>query len=178
MAQNQPDASQRLGQLGISALQGLFGSRFSGVFSSYRPIGSELDPGPLAERLVSQGWTLTLPVTPPADGPETLKFYAWTQGEVLQAGSLGIEEPAAHTQALWPDLILVPLLAFNRQGGRLGYGKGHFDRTLAMLRQDRQVKAVGLAYAEQEVAQLPLEPHDQPLDAILTEREFIQVIRG
>lgn len=178
LAQDQPDAGRLLARQGVSGLPALFEPGFAGIVSSYRPIGSELDPGQLSLQLAAQGWTLALPVTPAKPTPGALQFRAWRPSDPLERSSFGIEEPVAGADIMVPDLILVPLLAFDRRGGRLGYGQGHFDRTLAMLRKERQVKAVGLAYAGQELDRLPLEPHDQPLDAILTEREFIPVYRG
>jgi 5-formyltetrahydrofolate cyclo-ligase len=78
-------------------------------------------------------------------------------------------------EAVAPDLVIAPLLAFDRKGGRLGQGAGHYDRTLANLRALKPVFVLGLGYAGQEVAEIPLEAHDQRLDAILTETEYIEV---
>ena len=114
------------------------------------------------------------PVTPPRDQPSPLTFRAWTPGETLARGSFGVHEPT-EGEIVTPDLILVPLLAFDRRGHRLGYGQGHFDRTLEALRNKGKVAAVGLAFAGQELPEIPTEPHDQALDAILTEKEYIPV---
>ncbi len=82
------------------------------------------------------------------------------------------------TKQAEPDLLLVPLLAFDRFGGRLGYGAGHYDRTLEHLRAKKPIIAVGLAFADQEIERVPMHDHDQRLDAVLTEREFIEVVLG
>jgi 5-formyltetrahydrofolate cyclo-ligase len=144
------------------------------IVAGYRPFRDEIDPLPLMLKLAAGGARLALPVTPPRGLASPLTFRAWNPGEALAAGGFGVHEPTGG-EAVTPDLILVPLLAFDRRGHRLGYGQGHFDRTLAGLRAGGPVTAVGLAFAEQEVAELPDEPHDQALDAILTEKEYIEV---
>jgi len=115
-------------------------------------------------RLAANGWTLALPVV---TGAAPLIFRAWTFGAALIAGERGISQPAAGA-ILRPALLLVPLLAFDAHGRRLGYGGGHYDRTLEALRRDGTVTAIGLAFDAQEVAQIPAGPHDQRLDWILT----------
>jgi 5-formyltetrahydrofolate cyclo-ligase len=144
------------------------------IVAGYRPFRDEIDPAPLMLNLAASGARLALPVTPPRDQPSPLTFRAWNPGEALAAGGFGVHEPTGG-EIVVPDLILVPLLAFDRRGHRLGYGQGHFDRTLEALRAKGSVTAVGLAYAGQELAELPAEPHDQALDAILTEKEYIRV---
>ncbi|MDQ0465130.1 5-formyltetrahydrofolate cyclo-ligase [Caulobacter ginsengisoli] len=144
------------------------------IVAGYRPFRDEIDPLPLMLKLAAAGARLALPVTPPRDQPSSLTFHAWSPGEALAAGGFGVHEPTGG-EVVIPDLILVPLLAFDRRGHRLGYGQGHFDRTLEALRKTGAITAVGLAYAGQEVAGLPDEPHDQALDAILTEKEYIRV---
>jgi 5-formyltetrahydrofolate cyclo-ligase len=144
------------------------------IVAGYRPFRDEIDPLPLMLKLAAAGARLALPVTPPRDQPSPLTFRAWTPGEALAAGGFGVDEPTGG-EVVTPDLILVPLLAFDRRGHRLGYGQGHFDRTLEALRAKGKVTAVGLAFAGQEVPELPAEPHDQALDAILTEKGYIEV---
>ena len=106
-----------------------------------------------------------------------MEFRRWDLGAVLEPDSLGVPSPLRSASVAHPDLIVVPLLAFDRRGGRLGQGGGFYDRTLAALRRDRPVFALGLAYAGQELDEVPTDPHDQRLDAILTETEFIPVSR-
>lgn len=144
------------------------------IVAGYQPFRDEIDPLPLMLKLAAAGARLALPVTPPRDQPSPLTFRAWAPGEALERGGFGVHEPTAG-EVVTPDLVLVPLLAFDRRGHRLGYGQGHFDRTLESLRAKGTVTAVGLAYAGQELPELPAEPHDQALDAILTEKEYIPV---
>lgn len=142
-------------------------------FSSYHAMGSELDPAPLAERLMAAGRRLALPVTVAADAP--LVFRAWSKGQEPVVDAFGVPSPPPSAQEVRPGLVICPLLAFDRTGARLGQGGGHYDRTLAALRQAGPVFVLGLAYAGQEVEGLPAEPHDQRLDAILTESGYIEV---
>ena len=135
-----------------------------GVISGYYPTTREFDPLPLLGRLAAQGWTLTLPAIV---GEAPLMFRRWRPGEPLRQGERAIMEPVSG-DVLTPRLLLVPLLAFDAQGARLGYGGGHYDRTLAALRRDNSIIAIGLAFDEQEVSELPIGPHDQRLDFILT----------
>lgn len=148
------------------------------VVSAYWPFRSEIDPRPLMQRLAALGCRIALPVTPKKGVAQPLRFHLWTPGTALAPRSFGVHEPGADAEEVRPDLLLVPLLAFDRHGGRLGYGAGHYDRTLEALRETRAVTAIGLAYAAQEVERLPIEAHDQPLDAILTERAYIPLTPG
>ncbi len=142
-------------------------------FSGYHPMGSEFDPRPLMRRLALGGAIAALPVA--ASRNEALAFRAWDLQEALEPDAFGIPAPSASAVAVVPDLVLTPVLGFDRRGNRLGQGAGHYDRTLANLRAARKVFVLGLAYAGQEVAELPAEVHDERLDAILTETEYIEV---
>lgn len=135
------------------------------------PMRSELDPRPLMRRLEALGATLALPRTPRRGQP--LTFHRWDAGTQLVTSRFGVTEPAPETALVTPDLVLVPLLAFDRTGARLGYGGGFYDVTLTALRAAGPVFALGLAYAAQEIDRVPTEPHDVRLDAVLTERELI-----
>ncbi|MGZ8362965.1 MAG: 5-formyltetrahydrofolate cyclo-ligase [Caulobacteraceae bacterium] len=166
LAKASPEAAvQAAGRLPDRLLQ-----RFA-VVAGYVPHGSEIDPGPLLARFEAAGARLALPVTVAADAP--LVFRAWVPGQDREPDALGVLTPPESAQALTPDLVITPLLAFDRRGGRLGQGGGHFDRTLAALDAGDGVFALGLAYAGQEVPAVPIEPHDRLLDAILTEKEYI-----
>ena len=133
----------------------------------YWPTGSEIDPRPLGLRLAAQGAALCLPtVTGPG---EPLAFRRWLPGDELVSDTIGMLGPAPGSEALRPDLVVTPLLAFDGAGRRLGQGGGYYDRTLEQLRREGGVFVLGLAFAGQEVEKLPAEPHDQPLDAVLTE---------
>lgn len=140
------------------------------IVSGYRAVGSEMDPQPLMTRLMETGASCALPV---AVVGEPLSFRAWKPGDPLAPDAFGAPAPLDGAGLVTPDLVICPLLAFDRRGGRLGQGGGHYDRTLQALRRERRVFVLGLAYAGQEVAELDLEPHDQRLDAILTETDYI-----
>ena len=149
------------------------------VVSAYWPFRHEIDPRPLMKRLAALGYVLALPMTPEKGSRDPLHFSRWSTDVVLTPRSFGVHEPASDAEHLTPDLLLVPLLAFDRRGGRLGYGAGHYDRTLKGLRAaNPRVRAIGVAFAAQEVEHLPTEPHDQPLDAVLTERAYIPITPG
>jgi 5-formyltetrahydrofolate cyclo-ligase len=146
-----------------------------GPAAVYYAQGGELDPTPLAERLAGAGVAVALPVARSRDG--LLQFRRWTPGEALEPDAVGVPSPPEAAEVVTPRLVVAPLLAFDRQGGRLGQGGGHYDRTLSNLRAAGEVFVLGLAYAGQEVDAIPMEPHDQRLDAILTEAGFIEVRR-
>lgn len=138
------------------------------VVAGYVAKGDEADPGPLIQILADHGCKIAL-ARVVASG-EPLEFIEWALGEILKPGAYDILEPTG-TNALLPDFVLVPLLAFSPDGHRLGYGGGYYDRTLEALRAKKPgIVAIGLAYAAQEVTNLPVEPEDQPLDWIVTER--------
>ena len=136
------------------------------VVSAYRAIGAELDPMPTYEALLGMGAQGCLPVVRGKGRP--LAFRLWAPGDALEVGVFDVEIPRDGAEAT-PDLLIVPLLAFDRRGFRLGYGGGFYDRTLAALRAAGPVRAIGFAYAGQEVAEVPTEPTDAPLDLIVTE---------
>jgi 5-formyltetrahydrofolate cyclo-ligase len=124
-------------------------------------------------RLQALGARLALPVTPPKGSNAALVFRLWEPHHPLAPGHFQIHEPHEGSPAAEPDLVLVPLMAFDRTGHRLGYGAGHFDRTLERLRALKPITAIGLAYAVQEVDRIPSSAHDQKLDAVLTERAYL-----
>jgi 5-formyltetrahydrofolate cyclo-ligase len=139
--------------------------------AGYWPIRSELDPRPLMRRLAAGGARLSLPVVIARDAP--LAFRRWREGDALSQGAFGIGQPPPHEPEVAPDVLLVPLAAFDRRGHRIGYGAGHYDRTLAAMRGARAVVAVGLAFAAQEVADVAADAHDVALDLVLTENETL-----
>jgi 5-formyltetrahydrofolate cyclo-ligase len=141
-----------------------------GVVAGYRAIGGELDPWPVLLRFKALGARIALPVA--VSPHEPLKFRAYAAGDALENDASRTPAPLIGAPALEPDWLIVPLLAFDRQGYRLGQGGGYYDRTLAALRARRRVWAVGLAYAGQQIPDAPREAHDQPLDAILTETGY------
>jgi len=137
------------------------------IIAGYWPMGDEMDPRPLMLALASRGHAMALPVTPPRGQP--LAFRAWAPGAILRHGPMGTSEPFAGEE-LRPDVLLVPLLAFDRAGRRLGYGGGYYDRTLAAL---LGAKAIGIAYAGQEMPEVPAGPQDMRLPLIATEDSVI-----
>ena len=141
------------------------------IASGYSPIRSEIDPVPLMRSLAAQGARLALPVIL-ARG-KSLAFRAWSPDDRMMLGPLGIPEPSPAAAELVPDIMLVPLAAFDRAGHRIGYGAGHYDYTLAHLRKVKAIVAIGVAFAAQEVASVPALQHDVALDYVLTENETI-----
>lgn len=141
----------------------------------YHPMTDELDTKPLAEALLERGFEIALPVTPSRRGP--LTFRAFRDGDPLSADRYGVMTPAETAPEVRPMLIVTPLLAFTRDGKRLGYGGGYYDRTLAALRAEHDVLAVGFAYGAQEVEKMPFGERDQRIDMIVTEREAIDARR-
>jgi 5-formyltetrahydrofolate cyclo-ligase len=137
------------------------------IVAGYSPIRSEIDPIPLMRRLAGHGARLALPVIAARDAP--LRFRSWSIHDKLRRGSLGIAEPMPEAEELVPDVLLVPLAAFDRAGHRIGYGAGHYDRTLERLRALKAIRAIGLAFAAQEIAAVPALSHDVVLDYVLTE---------
>ncbi|MBI1186545.1 MAG: 5-formyltetrahydrofolate cyclo-ligase [Alphaproteobacteria bacterium] len=138
--------------------------------AAYWPIGTEMDPRPLMAALAKAGRTIALPRADARDAP--VRFLAW-DGATLAPDAYGAPAPHASADVVAPMLIIVPLLAFDRTGARLGQGGGVYDRTLRALRP-RGIVAVGLAYAAQELDSVPAGPDDQGLDWVVTEREAIR----
>ena len=168
-----PDAAER-------AARRLPLSRFSRfrIVAAYHPQGSELDPRPVLDAILGfdPGFAqAALPVAVERDAP--LRFRLWRPGDALIRDAAGVLSPPPSAPEVSPNLVIAPLLGFDRRGGRLGQGAGHYDRTLANLRRDRPVFVLGLAYAGQEIDAVPRDRHDQKLDAILTETEFLEVAR-
>lgn len=147
-----------------------------GVVSGYMPMKSEINPLPLMRKLADAGARLALPVVVARGVPLSMRAYAF--GEALVEGVWGIRVPPPQAPALEPDILLVPLLAFDRGGNRLGYGAGYYDLTITALRAKKRVArpvvAIGVAYAAQEVEAVPTTPRDARLDLVLTENEDIR----
>jgi 5-formyltetrahydrofolate cyclo-ligase len=137
------------------------------IVSGYSPIRSEIDPTPLMLKIAAQGARLALP-TVTARG-QSLTFRAWSPNDKMLLGPLGILEPSPAAAEVIPDIMLVPLAAFDRFGHRIGYGAGHYDYTFAHLRKMKAVIGIGLAFAAQEIEAVPALSHDVALDYVLTE---------
>ena len=141
------------------------------IVSGFSPLKTEINPIPLMRKLAETGAQLALPVV--AGKGKPLIMRAWRFGEPLDSGIWGIREPKVDAPEVAPDILLVPLLAFDRQGYRIGYGAGYYDLTIGKLRAMKPVIAVGIAFAAQEIASVPVTPRDARLDLVLTEREII-----
>lgn len=139
--------------------------------SGFMPIRTEIDPVPAMAEAHAHG-PVGVPVIIRAGQP--LKFSRWSPDAAMVAGAFGAMIPE-QDDFFEPEILIVPLLAFNRAGGRLGYGGGFYDRTLEGLRAKRATLAIGFAFAGQEIDDLPLEDTDQTLDLIVTERGVIEV---
>ena len=150
-------ASAFLTQMGVPA---------GTIVSGFASLPEELNVWPLLRRLHGQGFRLAMPVVQAKGQP--LLFRAWTPGDAMDKGVWGIPEPKADKPEVEPDILLVPLLAFDAQGRRLGYGGGFYDRTLRLLRSRKEITAVGLAFDEQRVDAVPHLDYDERLDWVLT----------
>nr|WP_213773497.1 5-formyltetrahydrofolate cyclo-ligase [Bradyrhizobium sp. dw_78] len=169
--------AQRIAAAQAIAARGLpFALARGAIVAGYSPIRSEIDPGPLLQRLATEGATLALPVIAGRDQP--LRFHAWSAGDELVRGAFGILEPPPEAAEVIPDILLVPLAAFDRAGHRIGYGAGYYDRSLAQLRRSKAVTAVGIAFAVQEIEAVPSLTHDVALDYVLTEAKVFDFRSG
>jgi len=166
-------------KLAFDAGQGAAAGYLSEVLAGYRgvPVAgymamrTEIDPTAAMEEAAAHG-AVGVPVILGAG--QALKFRAWSPDCAMIAGAFGAQIPETGDW-MTPEIVIVPLVAFDRQGGRLGYGGGFYDRTLEGLRKGRPTLAIGFAFDAQEAADLPLEPTDQPLDMIVTETGVIQL---
>jgi 5-formyltetrahydrofolate cyclo-ligase len=145
------------------------------LVSGFMPLKTEINPLPLMQKLAEAGARLALPAIAGRGKPLTMR--AWEFGGPLDRGQWGIREPTKDAPEVDPDILLVPLLAFDRAGFRIGYGADYYDMTIHRLRGRKAVTAVGIAFAAQEVPKIPTTPRDERLDLVLTEREVID-LRG
>ncbi len=159
-------ASKAIAVVGLEFSDLQVGTDHSPIVSGYAALPGELDPAILLAGLHGAGFSLALPVTIGRAIP--LIFRNWMPGDAMGKGYQGIAEPVPSAAEVLPDIVLLPLLAFDDQGYRLGYGGGHYDRTLVQLRAQKPVIAVGLAYDQQKVDAVPHDRYDQRLDWILT----------
>lgn len=160
-----PQAGLALMQHFKSAIQAPAGAAISGFW----PMGDEIDIVPLLSQLHASGHPIGLPVVVGKGAP--LIFRSWHPGLALVDGGFKTQVPPQSSPELVPEILIVPLLAFDAEGYRLGYGGGFYDRTLEKLRKGRtRPLAVGVAFSAQHVARVPRDHHDQPLDWIVTEK--------
>lgn len=167
-AKARPDAARHAARIFLDAID----IPDEAIVSVYHPIRTELDTAPLAQELFSREITVALPVVTQKNAPLTFRLY--NPGDEMIKGAYGEMVPAETAKDVTPSILVVPMLGFTRDGGRLGYGGGYYDRTLEGLRAGPGALAVGYAFAAQEVDELPLTPLDQRLDWIVTERGAIR----
>jgi len=146
------------------------------IVAGFMPLKSELNPLPLMRKLADAGAKLALPAIVGRGSPLIMRAYAF--GDELARGQWGIREPKPEAAEVAPDILLVPLAAFDRTGHRIGYGAAYYDMTIKALRAKKKVTAVGLAFAAQEITEVPATPRDEALDLVLTEREVIDLRRA
>jgi 5-formyltetrahydrofolate cyclo-ligase len=146
------------------------------VVAGFAPIGDEIDVLPLLSTLSADGHPCALPVVVGRGAP--LAFRAWTPGMALIEAQFGVGVPPASSPEVRPSVVLVPLLAFDGAGQRIGYGAGFYDRTLQALRRDGEVLAIGIAYADQQIESVPVDGNDARLDLVVTERFVINTRTG
>jgi 5-formyltetrahydrofolate cyclo-ligase len=141
------------------------------IVSGFMPMKTEINPSPLMRKLADAGAQLALPAI--AGRGKPLSMRAWTFGAPLKTGQWGIREPGPEALEIAPDILIVPLACFDRAGHRIGYGAGYYDMTINALRAKKKVTAIGVAFAAQEIPQVPATERDARLDLVLTEREII-----
>lgn len=161
-ARHGADASRRIAAQGLDFL----GIKPDTIVSGFAAIRDEINPAALMSWLHAEGFRLALPVMQGRGKPLLLR--SWTPGDMMAPAAWGIAEPLDDKPEVDPDVVLVPLLAFDARGHRLGYGGGFYDRTLNRLRKSKRIVAVGLAYDEQRVDEVPVESYDEKLDWVLT----------
>lgn len=157
--------------LGLAHLLGVLTDHKSTPLAGYMPIRTEITPLPAMAAMAAWS-TIGVPYIEAAGQP--LKFAKWRPDSHMVDGPFGAQVPA-ELEFFEPEVLIVPLVSFDRNGGRLGYGGGFYDRTLEGLRAKRPTLAIGYAYAAQEAEGLPLEPTDQPLDMIVTDEGVIRL---
>jgi 5-formyltetrahydrofolate cyclo-ligase len=141
------------------------------IVSGFMPMKTEIDPIPLMRQFAQAGAQLALPCI--ASRGQPLIMRAWTFGDAMVSSQWGILQPLPDAIEVAPDIVIVPLVAFDRAGHRIGYGAGYYDITLRALRANKKVIAIGIAFAAQEISQVPATERDERLDLVLTERETI-----
>ena len=146
------------------------------IVSGFMPLKSEINPLPLLRKLADAGALLALPAIAGRGKPLIMRAYKF--GDEFTRGQWGIREPKPEAAEVAPDILIVPLAAFDRAGHRIGYGAGYYDMTIKALRARKPVIAIGLSFAAQEIPQVPVTERDEPLDLVLTEREVIDFRRA
>lgn len=143
------------------------------IVSGFMPMKTEINPLPLLRKLAGAGAKLALPCIDGRGKPLIMRAYQF--GDAFKSGQWGIREPMPDAPEVKPDILLVPLACFDRSGQRIGYGAGYYDRTIAGLRALKKITAIGVAFAIQEIPQVPATERDERLDFVLTEKEIIAI---
>lgn len=141
------------------------------IVSGFMPMKTEINPLPLLRKLAGEGAKLALPCIVGRGKPLIMRAYQF--GDAFKSGQWGIREPMPEAPEVKPDILLVPLVCFDRSGQRIGYGAGYYDRTIANLRALKKLTTIGVAFAMQEIPQVPATEHDERLDFVLTEKEIL-----
>jgi 5-formyltetrahydrofolate cyclo-ligase len=164
-------AAHKIALLGLSFVKTLTDGAPSEIpVALYNALLGELDCLPLLQSLSIAGYPTLLPVAGEKATP--LTFRLWQPGNPLAAGRYGLREPEAGAPEMTPKILFAPLLGFDARGGRLGFGGGYYDATIAHLRERGLIAAGGLAYAVQKIDAVPIEAHDEPLDFVVTEENL------
>ena len=143
------------------------------IVSGFMPMKTEINPLPLLRKLAGAGAKRALPCIDGRGKPLIMRAYQF--GDAFKSGQWGIREPMPDAPEVKPDILLVPLACFDRSGQRIGYGAGYYDRTIAGLRALKKITAIGVAFAIQEIPQVPATERDERLDFVLTEKEIIAI---
>jgi 5-formyltetrahydrofolate cyclo-ligase len=156
----------------VAQLNAAFPFAANKIIAGYWPIGSEIDCRPAMAALHHRGALMCLPIA--GQRGDRLVFRRWVPGDALEQGPFGTFHPAASAASIEPDILLIPLLAFDSQGHRLGYGAGYYDRTLSAMRSAKNILAWGIAFDEQETPIVPAEPTDAELDGLITDKRLLR----
>jgi 5-formyltetrahydrofolate cyclo-ligase len=141
------------------------------IVSGFMPMKTEINPLPLLRKIAGEGAKLALPCIDGRGKPLIMRAYQF--GDAFKSGQWGIREPMPDAPEVKPDILLVPLVCFDRSGQRIGYGAGYYDRTIANLRALKAITTIGIAFAMQEIPQVPSTERDERLDFVLTEKEIL-----
>jgi 5-formyltetrahydrofolate cyclo-ligase len=159
----------------LSEFSFYFGSKSIESLAAYKAFGGEIDPAMIIDWARTKGIDCGLPylpsdAIPQADGApkQDYTFKLWREQDELESGVFGVEQPASTAPDMEPQVLLVPLIAFDRQGGRVGRGKGHYDRVIQKIEARGDGLLIGLGFSFQEADPCPMEDHDQRLDAVIT----------
>lgn len=169
-----PGAGERLASNVLNLISSLSVPRF---VSGFLPIGSEIDIGPCMSRLRQRGLITCLPIVLKKAHP--LVFRVWKEGDELESGPLKTRQPGVTASEVRPDILLVPLLAFDLRGYRLGWGGGFYDRTLAAYKMAGwRITTIGVGYDAQQMDQVPAGEFDVPMDWIVTEKRILEIMKA